>query len=215
MTVRRWSALLAVLLLATAAQAQQQDFSKVEVKSQQVAAGIYMLTGVGGNIGALVGDDGILIIDDQFAPLSPKIHEALGELSLKPVKFVINTHHHFDHTGGNEVFGREGAIIVAQDNVRRRLSEKQVIELFKSETPPAPKEALPVVTFTEDVGLHLNGEDLHVFHVPNAHTDGDSLIYFTKRWRPSRPRIWMKSGARASSSPSRSSESRMRISAGP
>jgi len=180
MTVRGWTGLVAMLLLALSAQAQQQDFSKVVVTSQQVADGIYMLTGSGGNIGALVGDDGIVIIDDQYAPLSPKIHEALAKLSPKPVKFVINTHHHFDHTGGNEIFGHEGAVIVAQDNVRRRMSEKQVIEMFKAETPPAPKEALPVVTFTEDVGLHFDGEDLHVFHVPNAHTDGDALIMFTK-----------------------------------
>lgn len=180
MTSRRWTGLVALLLLAFGAQAQQQDFSKVVVTSQQVADNIYMLTGSGGNIGALVGDDGIVIIDDQFAPLSPKIHEALAKLSPKPVRFVINTHYHFDHTGGNEVFGREGAIIVAQDNVRRRMSEKQVIELFKSETPPAPREALPVVTFTDDMGLHFDGEDLHVFHVPNAHTDGDALIMFAK-----------------------------------
>ena len=171
--------LSAMLLLAAAAHAQQ-DFSKVEVKSQQVAGNIYMLTGAGGNIGALVGDDGILIIDDQYAPLSPKIHEALAKLSPKPVKFLVNTHYHGDHTGGNEIFGGEGAIIVAQDNVRKRLSEKQVIELFKMENPPMPKAGLPVVTFTEDIGLHINGEDLHVFHVPNAHTDGDSLIYFSK-----------------------------------
>jgi cyclase len=171
--------LSAMLLLAAAAHAQQ-DFSKVEVKSQQVAGNIYMLTGAGGNIGALVGDDGILIIDDQYAPLSPKIHEALAKLSSKPVKFLVNTHYHGDHTGGNEIFGGEGAIIVAQDNVRKRLSEKQVIELFKMENPPMPKAGLPVVTFTEDIGLHINGEDLHVFHVPNAHTDGDSLIYFSK-----------------------------------
>jgi glyoxylase-like metal-dependent hydrolase (beta-lactamase superfamily II) len=167
-------------LLAATAEAQQQDFSKVEIKTQQVAGNVYMLTGAGGNIGALVGDDGILIIDDQFAPLSPKIHEALAKLSPKPVKFLVNTHYHGDHTGGNEIFGREGSIIVAQENVRKRLSERQVIELFKMDNPPAPKEALPVITFTEDVGLHLDGEDLRVFHVPNAHTDGDSLIYFSK-----------------------------------
>lgn len=171
--------LAAMLLLAAAAHAQQ-DYSKVEVKSQLVAGNIYMLTGAGGNIGALVGDDGIVIIDDQFAPLSPKIHEALAKLSPKPVKFLINTHYHGDHTGGNEIFGGEGAIIVAQDNVRKRLSAKQVIALFKMENPPMPKAGLPVVTFTEDIGLHLDDEDLHVFHVPNAHTDGDSLIYFAK-----------------------------------
>ncbi|HKE45678.1 MAG TPA: MBL fold metallo-hydrolase [Steroidobacteraceae bacterium] len=180
MTVRQWTTLAVLALLAATAEAQQQDFSKVEIKTQQVAGNVYMLTGAGGNIGALVGDDGILIIDDQFAPLSPKIHEALAKLSPKPVKFLVNTHYHGDHTGGNEIFGREGSIIVAQENVRKRLSERQVIELFKMDNPPAPKEALPVITFTEDVGLHLDGEDLRVFHVPNAHTDGDSLIYFSK-----------------------------------
>jgi cyclase len=180
MMVRRLGMFLGAMLLATASYAQQQDFSKVVVESQQVADGVYMLTGAGGNIGVSIGEDGIVIIDDQFAPLSPRIHEALATLSSKPIRFVINTHWHGDHTGGNEVFGKEGSIIVAQENVRKRLSETQFSKLFKQETPPSPREALPVVTFEQDVTVHYNGDDLHVFHVPNAHTDGDSLVMFAK-----------------------------------
>jgi cyclase len=174
------TSLIAILAAVgcAAAQAQGEDYSKVVVEAQKLAEGVYMVTGAGGNIGASVGEDGIALIDDQFAPLTPKIQEALAKLSNKPIRFVINTHWHGDHTGGNENFGKAGAVIVAHENVRKRMSEKQFSQFFNRESPPSPKEALPVVTFTQDVTLNFNGETLQVFHVDNAHTDGDALIYF-------------------------------------
>ncbi len=173
-------ALVVALLAASLAVAQQQDFSKVVIESQKLADGVYMLTGSGGNIGASIGEDGIVLIDDQFEELTPRIQEALAELSPKPVRFVINTHYHFDHTSGNANFGKAGAVIVAHGNVRRRLSSKQLIAMFNRTMEPSPPEALPIVTFDRDVTLHYNGEEIYVFHVENAHTDGDGLILFRK-----------------------------------
>jgi cyclase len=155
----------------------QVDFSKVEVKATHVAGTVYMLTGAGGNIGVCVGDDGIVIVDDQFAPLAPKIRAALAGISNKPIKFILNTHYHGDHTGGNEIFGRE-APIIAQENVRKRLQSGT--KFGTRVTPPAPKDALPVVTFDHDVALHVNGEDIQVIHYPHGHTDGDAVMYFTQ-----------------------------------
>ncbi len=171
----RTSFLLA-LLFATPLFAQQ-DFTKVEVKATKVAGSVYMLTGAGGNIGVSVGEDGIVIVDDQFAPLAPKIKEALKGITDKPIRFVLNTHYHGDHTGGNEVFGRE-APIIAQTNVRKRLQSGSKIP--GRETPPSPKEALPVVTFDEKVSVWANGEEIKAVHFPHGHTDGDSVIFFTK-----------------------------------
>lgn len=179
MSMRRWMVALIAALAASQALAQQ-DLSQVVIGTEKVAEGVYMLTGAGGNIGVSAGEDGIVIIDDQFEPVAPKIVEALAKLSPKPARFVINTHFHGDHTGGNEVFGKAGAVIVAHDNVRKRLTEKQVSEFFKRETPPAPRAAWPVVTFTTDMTIHYNGEELRVFHIDNAHTDGDGLIEFRK-----------------------------------
>jgi cyclase len=167
---------LAALILTTAAQGQI-DFSKVEVKAIQVAGSVYMLTGAGGNIGVSVGDDGIVIVDDQYAPLAPKIEAALKSITDKPVRFILNTHYHGDHTGGNEHFGTT-APIVAHENVRKRLSSGATRR--GQTTPPSPKGALPVLTFNESVTIHLNGEDLRAVHMPAGHTDGDSVIWFTK-----------------------------------
>jgi cyclase len=166
--------IVASLFIATAALAQQ-DFSKVEIKVEKVAAGIYMLTGAGGNIGVSTGEDGIVIIDDQFAPLAPKIKEALKGISDKPIRFILNTHYHGDHTGGNEVFGREGTII-AHENVRKRLASGSTA--LGRETPPAPKGALPIITFNDRATVHFNGEDIRAIHLPSGHTDGDSVIEF-------------------------------------
>ncbi len=171
-------ALFATIGLSVPSQAQNRDFSKVEIKTEQVTDSIYVLYGAGGNIGVSVGDDGIFLIDDQFAPLSEKILAAIRELSGKPIRFVINTHWHGDHTGGNENLGREGATIMAHENVRRRLSTEQSIPAFNRTFDPAPAGALPQVTYDEGVTLHLNGEHARVMHVPNAHTDGDSFIHF-------------------------------------
>jgi len=166
-----------LLFLAAPLYSQQTDFSKVEIKVQKVAGTVYMLEGLGGNIGASVGDDGIVIVDDEFLPLADKIEAALKGITDKPVKFVLNTHWHGDHTGGNPHFG-EKAPIIAQDNVRKRL-ESGGKSRFGT-TPPAPKAALPVITFDSDVSVHLNGEDIRAIHFPNGHTDGDSVIFFPK-----------------------------------
>lgn len=172
--------LLGVLALAGAApaSAQQQDFSQVEITTQKVADGVWMLQGAGGNLGLSAGEDGAFLIDDQFAPLTEKIQAAVAEITDQEIRFVFNTHWHFDHTGGNENFGKAGSLIVAHDNVRERMSVDQVMEAFNRTVPAAPKAALPVVTFAEDVTFHLNGETLHAFHVPPAHTDGDSIVHF-------------------------------------
>jgi len=173
-------ACLGVLALAGGATAQERDFSKVEVTSTKLAEGVHMLTGAGGNIGVSAGDYGVFLVDDQYAPLTPKIKAAVAGISSKPIRFVLNTHWHGDHTGGNENLGGEGVLIVAHDNVRKRMSVEQFNELFNSKTPPAPAAALPVVTFGDDVTFHLNGDEIHAFHVPPAHTDGDSVIHFRK-----------------------------------
>src|SRR5437763_3511380 len=157
--------------------AQSQDFSKVEMKVQKVAGSVYMIEGAGGNIGASVGDDGIVVVDDEFRPLAEKIEAALKGIADKPVKFVLNTHWHGDHTGGNPHFG-EKAPIIAQENVRKRLASGGKTRF--GEVKPAEKVALPVITFENDVTVHLNGEDIRAIHVPNGHTDGDSVIFFPK-----------------------------------
>lgn len=178
-TTKSSFALLATLscVLFSVANAQQ-DFSKVEIKATKVAGNVYMLEGAGGNIGVSVGADGILIVDDQFAPLADKIKAALKTLGEGKLKFVLNTHWHGDHTGGNAVFSPE-APIIAHDNVRKRLSTEQKSEFFKRTTPASPKEALPVITFDKSLSVHFNGEEIKVIHFPQGHTDGDSVIFFT------------------------------------
>ena len=162
--------------------AQDQDFSKVQIKVIKVAGSVYMLQGAGGNIGASVGEDGIVIVDDQYAPLADKIQDALKGITDKPVRFVINTHFHGDHTGGNAYFQKQ-APIIAQDNVRKRLEAGSGAGNGGSvhhDSKPEPKEALPIITFDHDVTVHLNGEDIRALHFPAGHTDGDSVIYFPK-----------------------------------
>ena len=155
-----------------------QSTRDVKIKPVKVADGVYMLTGSGGNIGLSVGDDGVFMIDDQFAPLTEKILAAVSQLSRKPVHFLVNTHWHGDHVGGNENMGKAGAIIIAHDNVRKRMSTDQFMAAFDRSVPASPAGALPVVTFTDAVTFHFNDEELHVFHVTNAHTDGDAIIHF-------------------------------------
>jgi cyclase len=173
-------ALLGISLCAGVAYGQQEDFSKVSIKTTKVAEGVYMLEGAGGNIGLSVGEDGVVVIDDEFAPLTPKIQAAITAITPKPIKFVLNTHWHGDHTGGNENLAAAGAVIVAHDNVRKRMSAGQFMEMMKRQVPPAPAKALPIVTFTTDVTLHLNGEDIHVMSAGPAHTDGDAIVVFPK-----------------------------------
>ena len=171
---------LALLAAAAPAAAQERDFSKVEIKVERLAPGLAVLFGAGGNIGLSYGEDANAIVDDQFAPLTDKIVAAVGTLDPDPVRFVINTHWHGDHTGGNENFGKRGAVIVAHDNVRARMAVEQVMKAFNETVPASPKAALPVLTFADGVTLHLNGDTLHVVHVANAHTDGDSLVHWQK-----------------------------------
>ena len=156
----------------------QQNFDTVKITTTKITDAVYMLQGSGGNIGVLVGKDGVILIDDQFAPLTEKIKKAVSEISDKPVRFVINTHYHGDHVGGNQNLGGEGAIIVAQENTRKRLSQDQINTLMKFEQKATPEEGLPKITFNESMSLHLNGETIDIIHVKNAHTDGDAIIYF-------------------------------------
>src|SRR5687767_6795650 len=164
--------------LSTGSALAQTDWSKVEVKVHKVHGNVYMLQGMGGNIGVSVGPDGILIVDDQYAPLADKIKAALKTLGEGKLKFVLNTHWHGDHTGSNAAFGPE-APVIAHDNVRKRLSTEQRNEFFKRTTPPSPKEALPIITFGHSLTVHFNGEEIRVIHFPQGHTDGDSIIFFT------------------------------------
>jgi cyclase len=166
------------ILCVCAAPTHAQDWSKVEIKVTKVAGNVYMLEGAGGNIGVSVGPDGILIVDDQFAPLADKIKAALRTLGEGKLKFVLNTHYHGDHTDGNVVFGHD-APIIAQTNVRKRLSTEQVSKFFNRTTPASPKEALPVITFDQSISVFFNGEEIRVIHYPRGHTDGDSVIFFT------------------------------------
>ncbi len=158
--------------------AAQNDFSNVEIETTKVTDGIYMLEGAGGNIGLSVGADGAFVIDDQFAPLSDKIMAAIAKVTAEPVEFVLNTHWHFDHTGGNEHFGKSGAHIVAHDNVRKRLKEGMKGGDGLPDVGPAPADALPVITFSKTISFHWNGQHIHVWHPQKAHTDGDAIIFF-------------------------------------
>src|SRR5689334_12591094 len=175
--MRKLSLACVVCVLAMAAAAQQGDYSKVQIKVQKVAGTVYMLQGAGGNIGVSVGDDGIVIVDDQFAPLAPKIRAALKGITDKPIRFILNTHFHGDHTGGNAEFSKDGPII-AQENVRKRLMSGSTAG--GRTTPPAAKEMLPVITFNDRATVHINGEDIRAIHMPHGHTDGDSVIWFTQ-----------------------------------
>jgi cyclase len=178
-TVLRHVMAIAASLVCSFASAQQ-NFDKVEIKTEKLSPTTYVLFGAGGNIGVSVGDDAVYLVDDQYAPLTPKIQAALKTITDKPVKFILNTHWHGDHTGGNENFGKAGALIVAHDNVRKRMSSEQFMEFMRSKVPASPKVALPVVTFSQDVTFHINDDEIFAFHAPRAHTDGDSIIHFRK-----------------------------------
>lgn len=159
----------------------QQNFDTVRIVPVKVKDNIYMLKGSGGNIGLLTGKDGNLMIDDQFAPLSEKIKASIQSLDSNPIKYLINTHIHGDHTGGNENFQKSGVTILAQENVRERMSKEQVNKALNRTTPARDAAALPVITFDDRIRLHLNGEDIEVFHFNlGSHTDGDAIIHFTK-----------------------------------
>jgi cyclase len=178
---RVWMLFAVCVFAGSFTAAQDEDFSKVQIKVSKVAGNVYVLEGDGaGNIGASIGDDGIVIVDDQYAPLAEKIQAALKGITDKPVRFIINTHYHHDHTGGNAYFQKQ-APIIAQDNVRKRLESGGAAGNGGSvhfEAKAAPKEALPILTFDHDVTVHLNGEDIRALYFPAGHTDGDSIIFF-------------------------------------
>ncbi|MGE0160370.1 MAG: MBL fold metallo-hydrolase [Gemmatimonadales bacterium] len=178
--MRRTASIAFAAAALSAPAAAQQNFDDAQIVTERVAPGIYMLMGPGGNIGVSAGEDGVFLIDDQYAPLTERVLGAIRAVSPEPVRFVLNTHWHQDHTGGNENLGGTGAVIVAQDNVRVRMSAEQMLEFGGQTTrvPPSPAVALPVVTFAEDVTFHLNGDDIHAFHVEHAHTDGDAIVHF-------------------------------------
>jgi glyoxylase-like metal-dependent hydrolase (beta-lactamase superfamily II) len=163
-------------LYVAAAFAQQINWDAVQIKATKVSGNVWMLEGQGGNIAVLVGEDGVLLVDDQFAPLTEKIVAAVKKISDKPIRYLVNTHWHGDHTGGNENLGNMGVQIVAHDNVRKRLETDQATLLGKN--PAQPKVALPVITFDNTVTYHVNGETMHVYKVPPAHTDGDVFVRF-------------------------------------
>jgi len=169
--------LILAVLLATMGSVSAQD-EKVEFSTFQLSDTIYMLRGRGGNVGISTGEDGLYIIDDQVRPVTAQLLQAIRKVSNKPIRFVINTHYHGDHTGGNETIGKAGALIIAHDNIRERMSTEQVSIFMKNTTPPYAKEALPVVTFNDQVSLHFNGESATAYHVAHGHTDGDSIIHF-------------------------------------
>lgn len=169
----------AIALTTIGAQAAAQDrFAGVEMEREKVTDNLYMLRGAGGNIAVFAGGDGVFMVDDQFAPLTEKIRRAVSAISDEPLRFVINTHWHGDHTGGNEKFGEAGALVVAHENVRERMSTEQFIEAFQRRVPASPAAALPVITFTDATTFHWNGDTVRVQHVDPAHTDGDSIVYF-------------------------------------
>ena len=170
-----------LLLAAAPALLQAQvNYDTVQVRAQQLSRNVYVLTGSGGNIGLSVGDDAAFVVDDQFAPLTPKVLAAIAAITPKPVRFVVNTHWHFDHTGGNENLRKAGAVLMSSANARKRMSTGGLIEHLKRTEPPMVPGALPIVTFTDSVSFHLNGDEIVAVPVAPAHTDGDVVVYFTK-----------------------------------
>lgn len=170
--------IVSICLASLPGLAQQPSFGSNTIVTTDLGNGVYMMVGSGGNLGVSVGDDGVILIDDQFAPMAEKIKAAIRDVSGGPVTYLFNTHWHGDHTGGNEIFGEGGAVIVAHDNVRKRMSEEQFVEWWNRKTQPAPEAALPVITFTQSMTFHFNGQTVRVIAAPNAHTDGDSIIHF-------------------------------------
>jgi cyclase len=169
--------LLALCCVATPLTAQQ-NFDTVQIRTVKVTDGVYMLMGSGGNIGVSAGPNGVILIDDQFAPLTDKIKAAVAAINRAPIRFLLNTHWHPDHSGGNENLGKGGVVIVAHENVRRRMSAEQFIAAWDWKVAASPEGALPVVTFTDAVTFYLNGDSISGFHVAPAHTDGDAIVYF-------------------------------------
>lgn len=178
--IARMISTLCVLIVLSLSLAYAGQYDEVEIRTIPVTEQIYMVTGKGGNIGLFIGEDGTFLIDDQYAPLTERIIAAIKSVGGDFPKFLLNTHYHGDHTGGNENLGRGGTLFFSHDNVRDRLSAGSFIAVFDNKREAVSKEGLPVVTFSEDISFHLNGDTVHAIHVPHAHTDGDSFIHFKK-----------------------------------
>jgi glyoxylase-like metal-dependent hydrolase (beta-lactamase superfamily II) len=172
--------LLALFMGQTGAYSAPQDFANVQIQTEKVADNVFMLVGAGGNIGVSVGKDCVFMIDTSYAPLADKIKAAIATVSSKPIQYVVNTHWHQDHVGGNEYFVKAGATVVAHENVRKRVSTEQFVKLLNKTVPPLPESALPVITFSRNLTFYLNGNEIFIFHIERAHTDGDAIVHFKK-----------------------------------
>jgi glyoxylase-like metal-dependent hydrolase (beta-lactamase superfamily II) len=173
-----FGALMTLVVAGVTLTPQRPPQFEMEIKTQKVTESLYVLEGAGGNVAAFVWDEGVLLVDDKLPPASPALKAAVAAITPKPIRFVVNSHWHRDHAGGNEALAGDGAVIVAHENVRRRMSVESFIAVFDRKSPPSPKGALPVVTFTRDVTFHLGDEEISVVHVDPAHTDGDSFVRF-------------------------------------
>jgi glyoxylase-like metal-dependent hydrolase (beta-lactamase superfamily II) len=179
--IRLVGILLLVLFMGqTGAYSATQDFANVQIKTEKVADNVFMLIGAGGNIGVSAGKDCVFMIDTSYAPLADKIKAAIATVSGKPIQYVVNTHWHQDHVGGNENFVKAGATVIAHENVRKRVSTEQFVKLLNKTVPPLPESALPVITFSQNVTFHLNGNEIFIFNIKRAHTDGDAIVHFKK-----------------------------------
>ncbi|MGO9138623.1 MAG: MBL fold metallo-hydrolase [Syntrophales bacterium] len=172
--------LLILFMGQTGAYSATQDFSNVQIQTEKVADNVFMLTGAGGNIGISAGKDCVFMIDTSYAPLADKIKAAIATVSDKPIQYIVNTHWHQDHVGGNEYFAKAGATVVAHDNVRKRVSTEQFVKMLNKTVPPLPESALPVITFSRSVTFYLNGNEIYIFNIARAHTDGDAIVHFKK-----------------------------------
>ena len=169
---------LVVVFVAAVFSVSAQDFEKIQLETIEMADGVSMLAGGGGNIGVFFGEDGVLLVDTQFGELHEKVMAAVSKLSNRPIRFVINTNWHYDHAMGNEAMAKAGAVIIAHEKTRQRMMVEQVHPSLDMTIPPYPKEALPVTTFNDALTIHFNGQEIQLTHIANAHSDADIVIHF-------------------------------------